>query len=150
MRCPDCSKFVSMDNQAEVDDSSVSYAGTTVDVTIEVTGKRVCADCSTELKSLTMIFEDTLFIESLDELKALTPEQQKLIIYEAAVESLEVEIEADEPDVEEGGGGRYKKNMITTTVHFTLTFTTGDGTLSFKHSGSLSQENQASSYEECC
>lgn len=64
MRCPDCTKFVSMEtgdpevNNVEVDDSG--------HVTAEVRIVRNCADCGTELKSADFTLEGDVDAEFAD------------------------------------------------------------------------------------
>lgn len=149
MRCPNCNKFVGMENgDPEVDNIEASADGDSIHVTATATGYRNCAECSTQLKSLCVDFEDDVALDKFDGWKDLPePERAKFI---AALEGgkLELEAESSSGEASESGGGRYAKNMITTALDYTLTATLGEKSL--EYNGTLSSENAASEFEECC
>ncbi len=101
MRCPDCSKFVSLEfAEPEVDNIEVDADG---NVTGGVRIHRDCADCGNELKEATFDIDVTVEIG------------------EHTGEGHELEIDG-EPDVEqiEEGGGRYAKAYFGAKVTFTV------------------------------
>jgi hypothetical protein len=99
MRCPDCQKFVSLETQIEDPNPDVEFefhaerliANGTVHVS------RMCGECGQELKAADIEFEVDL---EVTELLTLSEEQR---------DEIAVTIEVSET---EGGGGRYKKNMV--------------------------------------
>ena len=158
MRCPDCGKFVSMDNaDPEVSSLEAELDGESIKVCCSVRAVRTCADCSTELKSLDLELEETLEIAALSGYAELAEENrtvlQELLAGEIEGGEIEVEVEEGGAETDESGGGRYKKNLLTTTVtaDVTVTCTHPSGT-NFTVEGQveLSEENPASAYEECC
>lgn len=150
MRCPDCNKFVGMENgEPEINNIEASHlTGLQFSVNADVRGVRQCANCGTDLKDLSMDVEGTCDIGESEEWKKLTPEEQATLKAAIKKGDVEVEVEDDGGDVDEGGGGRYAKNIITTTVNYTLTVTYND--LKVSASGSLESKNAASEFEECC
>lgn len=106
MRCPDCNKFVSLENEespevepsVEVDSGRVSIGGT-------VSLVRVCADCSTELKSCEAGVDDEASVE---------------IPKEHLGEGHDMDVEIEVGSVDESGGARYKKNIITANLSYTM------------------------------
>lgn len=96
MRCPDCSKFVSL--ETEVPDGTDELEVTVEDGKVVVRGSvrvvRTCADCSTELKEASFEVDAEL--------------EQKL---DAKHTDHELLLEGDLSSTE-SGGGRYAKNMV--------------------------------------
>ncbi len=159
MRCPDCSKFVSLENnEPEINDLSLTHNGEgQFAVTLDCRHVRACAECSTELKSIDISEELNPTIQEFDGFDALSEAQKASII--EALDSGEIEVDCDEGDVnvEESGGGRYKKNLITVTVgaNLTLEFTPEvtaeeNEKITLTHAIEFKSENAASYYEECC
>lgn len=154
MRCPDCSKFVSMENSdPEVNDISVVYNGDhTFTVTAEVRLVRACADCGTELKDRTAYLEDTIKLSefSVDGNGILITKEEQDAIH-TAMDTL-----AADPDVEdcgdatvdESGGGRYAKNMLTLTMSAVVSITVNGVT--YEGGIKFTDEAGASEYDECC
>jgi len=106
-RCNDCQKFVGLENgDPEVDGEDLTE-GT---VTIEVRLTRNCAECSGELKEYTFPLE----ADHSDEIKAHEEEHHD-------GDPQEYTLEVDSTEADESGGGRYKKNMISVTAHYTIT-----------------------------
>lgn len=112
MRCPDCSKFASMEMQdPEVNDLTVEHVGPAANpkdgemfnVRAEVRIVRACADCGTELKEATLEMADEIAVKLP---KGLTAE--------------DVEVEEDSVEQIEEGGGRYAKSYFGATVHYKL------------------------------
>lgn len=105
MRCPDCTKFVSMDNgDPEVNESDIVPNDATATVTASVHLVRNCADCGTELKALDV---------DADEADFEVPAEHR-----GEGHNLSVEVTAN--DVNESGGGRYKKNYITVDLDYSV------------------------------
>lgn len=153
MRCPDCSKFVSMDN-GEPEENSIdcSLSGGVLNITAEYRHTRNCADCGTELKDFTFDLNEDV---SFGDLEITTEDENPLSKTQAeALEeawedgSAEVSIEANSAEIEEDGGGRYKANKIRLVVDYTLTIQAGKET--FKATRQMSEETTAGSYDECC
>lgn len=146
MRCPDCNKFVSMENgEPEVNGVNCTYNNGGFDVTCEVHHTRNCADCGTELKAVEGVAEGRVELAELEGWDKLTPEAQLEIKTKLEAGEIEPETEDTGSEADESGGGRYAKNLITCTVHFRLTL--GDG---LTHEGTAEMENAASYYEESC
>lgn len=85
-RCPDCNKFVSLDEpEVEVDGEDLISGGVCIEVTITLQ----CAECGTELKSHTLVHEDIVSCpncgeDNLDELSLEDVEATGQEIYEDA------------------------------------------------------------------
>jgi len=155
MRCPDCSKFVSMDNgEPEANDLEVSHQSGSFEVTGNCRHTRNCADCGTELKQCDHDFSDQVELCSFEGWDALTSEQQ------TSVQSWldggnEVEVQDGGIEVEESGGGRYKKNMIQLAWNYSLEIEFEPeaqemAPIKLVYNGSMTSEAAASNYEECC
>lgn len=168
MRCPDCNKFVSMDNaDPEVNQLDAELDGGMIRVTSEVRCSRQCAECGTDLKELNLELDTEIMIVELSGFKELSPEDQTFIT-EALADmgtlpdvdektsgspEFEVDIEESSSSIDEGGGGRFKKNMLTTHVEGNITVTvTHPAGPSIKFGGpvELESENAASEFDECC
>lgn len=163
MRCPDCNKFTGMDNgDPEVQqDPELTFNmrtkkpdGTEIpasfDVTASVRGVRVCADCGTELKELNMDLEDTVELPKFEGWDKLTPEQQGELLGRLEAGTVKPEIETGDTSVDESGGSRFKKNLITTVLSYTITIVDIDQGIKLTHNGDMSYEAAASEFEECC
>jgi len=157
MRCPDCSKFVSMENaDPEVNDIEGQADIANVIITASVRGVRNCAECGTELKDCDMDMEDTVDVEQLDGFKKLTEVQQAGLLAALEAGEAEIEVEDNGGEVDEAGGGRYAKNMLTTRILYKLTITFkavesgNEVTVSIEHEGDLESKNAASEFNECC
>lgn len=153
MRCPDCSKFVGMENgDPEVNSIEVSYADGEFSITCDVRHTRNCADCSTELKDINHNIEASVKLADIESYKALAPEQRARLDAALKDDKAEIEIEEDGSEADESGGGRYAKNMIKVVVNYQLTVTAGneEAPVTILHAGSLEESCQASGYDECC
>lgn len=156
-RCPDCNKFVSMENgEPEFNSLEAMLQNGDVFVTASVRSIRNCADCGTEMKSLDVEMEENISIETFDGFKELSDKDKAKLLKFAEEEDETLELEADEGDtsMDESGGGRYKKNMITTVARGDITLTwdrrAHGGEVKLTTTVELSSENAASEFEECC
>lgn len=156
MRCPDCAKFVSMENaDPEINELTATYdkESTSVMVSVSLRHARTCAECGNELKALDIDTDPEAFdITETEDYQALTPEQ-KVQFLEAMQDKDgdEVDIEEDSSESEESGGSRYKKNMITVTVNATVELDNGkegDDKITVKVPVEIKSENAAGDYEE--
>lgn len=105
MRCPDCNKFVSLEN-GEPEEQSLEIAhqdGNKFEVTGEFRLPRTCCDCGQELKEANFIFEFDTELEGVTE-----AERQNL------------SIEVTDIEVNESGGGRYAKNVFSLSATFRI------------------------------
>lgn len=153
MRCPDCNKFTGLETQepecnnieAEWDSPGPEGAG---DVRINADGRtcRNCADCGTELKALDWEAEDTVQIDQMDEFNALSDEDKKECVAALRDGTAEVSVEEQGTECDESGGGRYKKNMITSRVNYRMEIAWNGKSIS--HTGDVYSENAASEFEE--
>lgn len=108
MRCPNCSKFVSLELQdPEVNDLQLDDDGT---ITASVRVVRNCQDCGTEMKEAT-------FDVSLE-----VPEVTHTV--GADRDKCQLSVEDNLSQLEEGGG-RYKKSYYGAEGTFNLTCTCG-------------------------
>ena len=147
MRCPSCSKFVSMENgEPQVSSIECSLSGDDVEITAEVEHTRNCADCGTELKSISISMEQSVYLESIEKPKEMS--ERDFDKWQSGLKKAECEVEEDGTDSDESGGGRYAKNMIGVVVDYCLTVKSKG--VELKHSGQLREENPASAYDECC
>lgn len=154
MRCPQCNKFVSMENgEAQIDSEQIDLDGNGLTITIDVLMTRNCADCSTELKQVNSTIDGSLSVEEI--LKQI-PEGAERKLWKKILGSkdheVEASIECSAGDVDESGGGRYKKNMITAHVDAEITLSTAvDGKdLEVSFSKDFETSESAGSFEECC
>lgn len=140
MRCPDCNKFVGMENgDPEIESIDVDEQG---GIQAEVRATRVCADCGTELKEGRFSMEATISDELRKAFDALTVEEK---------ESVEWDSEDGETSANEGGGGRYAKNIITVEVSVVVILRVGeDGTEKGRCEVSLTDSMAAGEFDECC
>ena len=137
MRCPSCEKFTSMDEpqcewdsgpDLEVTDDGAENGEASFGLTGSIRITRSCADCGTELKEATLDMEETITLT--------LPE---------GVSADDVELDADDPEGSESGGGRYKKNMIGADVSYRLN---ANGTTI--HEANWHDEIAAGQMDECC
>lgn len=148
-RCPDCNKFTGLENaDPEVDESSIDSTQGAIDFNYNVRMVRQCADCGQEMKSYDGEAEAHVELEDIEEFQKL-PDS----IREGLIDgSISYEVSADtNAEVEESGGGRYKKNIITATVtiDYTVSFTVGKK--DYKLAGQTTAECEAAAgdFEEC-
>lgn len=146
-----------MDNaDPEVNSLDAELSGENIHVTGNVRAVRTCADCSTELKSLDIDFDEEFGVTELSGYAELTDDQkaklQSALADELEEAELEVEIDELSSSTEESGGARYKKNLITTVVEadVTVTLKLPDEEITFSGVRELKHEAAASEYEECC
>jgi len=144
-RCEQCSKFVSLET-AEPEVNSVDIAGTTV--TVDARSVRNCAECSTEMKSLDLNEDHELELSQFEGWADLGESRQAQLKEAWDAGNIEVEVEdGGGAETSEGGGSRYQKNILTTTLPFTAKFS-WEG-LDFTFNGSVTCEHAASEYEDC-
>lgn len=147
MRCPNCQKFVSMENgEPQVSSVEASLSGDSINITAEAEHTRNCADCGTELKSLGISFEGNVSLSDFEKPSEMTDADFEK--WKSGLKKAECEIDEDGSDSDESGGGRYAKNMIGVVVDYTLKVTSKKITV--EKSGQLREENPASAYDECC
>lgn len=149
MRCPDCNKFVGMENgDPQMDSIEATIDGGKISISANATATRNCADCSTELKSLSLDFEAELELKDFPKFNDLSETDKAK--FQAALDAgtLDLNVEDAGGEMEESGGGRYAKNMITTKFSYSVSAKAGD--LELVYEGELSSENAASEFEECC
>src|SRR6516165_1086406 len=94
MRCPDCSKFVGMENgDPQVNSLEVSYDSGCIEFECSVTHTRNCADCGTELKSCD--YDLTKSIDAKDMLNhsKLSKKQQELMLSALEANSADLSVE---------------------------------------------------------
>jgi hypothetical protein len=129
MRCPDCNKFVSLENgEPEEQNLEISHHdGDTFEITGEFRLPRTCSECGTELKEANFLFEFNTNLEGV------TPEER---------ENLSIEVE--DMEVNESGGGRYAKNLFSLSGAFRIT--TADREISTVEGDS--DQLSASSFDE--
>lgn len=120
------------------------------DVTATVRGTRNCADCGNTLKELSMDMDGTAELAQFEGWKELTPDQQGEVQGRLEAGTVEPDAEAEEGTVDESGGGRYKKNLITTVVPYNITIEDSELGIKLTYNGELSYEAAASEFEECC
>lgn len=131
MRCPDCNKFVGLETQdAEVGSIDITDEG---DIRCDVRVSRLCSECSQELKEYTFDFDDSL------------PEE---VIKAHNKKGCSFEIEEDGASVDESGGSRYKANVFTCSLDFSVTCACQKKDAEPIYTGSLSAECRASDFEE--
>ncbi len=141
MRCPDCAKFVGMENgDPEVnllEVGEVEEGGSSCTVTAEVSLVRNCADCSTELKRADL---DTEVVVELGDNKAKCESPKaKDGQHELSVSELSCE-------ATESGGGRYAKNLIGFELDFKVECENEGCELAVD--GTVEDALQASGFEE--
>jgi hypothetical protein len=126
VRCPDCNKFTGLENaDPQVDEQTADFRDGLLSLQYSVTMSRECAECSQEMKSYSGDAEQDIEVDAIPGYGDLPKEVQEGLIDG----SIDVDVSVNESsEVEESGGGRYAKNIITTTV-------TCDYTLTFSHSG---------------
>lgn len=150
MRCPNCNKFVSLENgQPEINSLEVEYSEETFTVTADIHHDRNCADCSDVMKSIDHNEEDSVDLDKLDGFDKLTEDERKRLREGLANGSLEATVEESDCEVEESGGGRYAKNIIAVVLSYTLSVPLDDER-TLTYSGVLRAESPASGYEEQC
>lgn len=134
MRCPDCSKFVGLEEgEPEVDDLDVGADGV---VTASVRIVRTCAECGTELKEATFDLESQPLEE--DVLKAHEGEGHELTAEETGSEM------TSRSDGKPGTPSRYRKSFYGAKVEYKITCSCGG----LEEEGSFEDEVQASGMDE--
>jgi hypothetical protein len=133
MRCPDCQKFVSLetelDNGVSDDHLEVSTEGFTLQFEIHIA--RNCGECGQMLKETTLQF-------SVDEKPEGWADKVK------DLDLNDADVDFDDPEETESGGGRYAKNLIGASVSYKINI--GDVIL---YEGSAEDSVAASEFEEC-
>lgn len=112
---------------------------------------RTCADCSTELKDCNTEGETRVELSKFEGWAELTEAQRTKITEQLATKEIEITSENGGADVDEGGGGRYKKNLISTCIHFTLTINCEieEKKTELTYSGDIEIQHAAGEFEEC-
>jgi len=99
-----------------------------------------------EMKALDINEEVELELDKFDGFSNLGGKKQEQLREAWDAEQLEIEVTEDGGSTDESGGGRYKKNILTTTVEFTAKFS-WEG-LDFTYSSNFSCEHAASEYDD--
>ena len=118
-RCNECNKFVGLETQEPEEDSiEVSDSGT---VTIEVTIRRNCSMCDSEMKSLEL--------EATEEVDGdfLSKHSEDSVMDNGHGHG-NWSVELDTIELTESGGGRWAKNMIGFSSTATVTCVCGETT----------------------
>lgn len=135
MRCPDCSKFVSLEfEEPEVENDLECDDDGNVTGTLHIV--RTCAECGTELKEATIDLEADISGE--------LPEKPEVKEGETAPD-YEITIETGDVSSIEEGGGRYQKSYFGGEVTFTVTCSWNE---EWSYEGSVSGKVAASEMEE--
>jgi hypothetical protein len=140
MRCPDCSKFVSlefqepepeeMDLDYDYDKGGPDQEHVTFTVTVDVRLVRNCADCGQELK------EGTLTLEGSD------------VLGHEMKPDCELTAEMDTTNQIEEGGGRYKKSYFGAEVEYVIRCSCQKEKDPPLYTGSVSDKMAASEMDE--
>ena len=135
MRCSDCNKFVSFDEQdPEIEDISVDDEGS---VQANVRIVNACDQCGAELK------EATLDMETDDPCDAYRLHLED-VKGEAKDHKLEVEETSSSRTQRSEGKGRGTKTFYGATIDYKVTCGCGK----FEHEGTMEDDTQASSMDE--
>lgn len=140
MRCPDCCKFVGLETEVEdVDVDTVTEERGEVTLSITASVVRNCAECGQELKRG----------EFETEVTTLIPESERECKGEIAADAprhhdINVEVEDEEPV--ESGGGRYAKNMVGFSASYKVTC--GNRGCSLALTGDVEDSMAASNFDE--
>jgi hypothetical protein len=120
MRCPDCSKFVSLEEmEPEVESIELSDDGEQVNAEVRICN--ACADCGTELKEANFSIEHTLGDQGGDHESTSQFEQgQALSDHQGEGHELEVEETGANRDSFQTGKGRRAPTMYGAEVQFTV------------------------------
>lgn len=129
MRCPQCNKFVGMENGDP--EANMDFTGGTISGDVRLT--RNCAECSTELKDYTYSIEQQVDV----------PEGHE-------GEGHDLELEHDDPEVVESGGGRYAKNMIGVSFECRIRCSCQAKEADPLVTVTVEDSTNAGSFEECC
>lgn len=159
MHCLDCCRFVGLENgEPECSgDIEANLSGGSINLSVSAEVPRNCAECGTELKrgsyDLELDIETDEIVEAAPE--AIREEVRKMLeVDEGDVGGLTVDVSEDGLEAEEGGGGRYAKNMITLNVNATVTIRRADGAkfgngeAAFEFPAVLTGELAAGEFEE--
>lgn len=165
MRCPNCEKFVSLENgDPEIEQFDVQFnpdgEKSSFSVTACVRTTRTCADCSDTMKELQRDMDESFPLSKFEGWDKLSEDHRKRVVELLERKEIEAEESHEDGEVSEGGGGRFKKNMLTLTLPFTLEIDLGgqpedEGKVAWPVSkltlnAELTDEQAAGSYEECC
>ena len=154
MRCPQCNKFTGMDNADPQVDSleAGDLKGGSVEITVDGQHFRVCSDCGTELKSVSFNESETEQLNTFEGWDALTEEQKSAVLKGCEDGNLVAGVEEASVEVDESGGMRYKKNIITITINYEVAVDLDPivEKVVLHKSGQFTIENAASGYDECC
>ena len=146
-RCESCSKFVSLENgEPEITTDFTFCFNDPVKpdaATLEgaVTLARLCGECGDELKTCEYSFEQEI------EVGFVGPEAWAKMLLHVG-EGHDLEVECEEPEAEEGGGSRYKKNEITVTVDYAVRCSCQPEGEEPLFSSTLEESHAASDFEE--
>lgn len=100
------------------------------------------------MKAIDWDVEETVKLEDIEGIKELPEEEREKLRTALDDEDASVEVEENGTDFDESGGGRYKKNIITSRVHAEVTIQWGER--KFTHGIAVETANAASEFEEQC
>jgi hypothetical protein len=131
-RCESCGKMAALEREAETQaDPELSIATQEVTAEVRVVGKTEC--CGDERKEYTY------------SLTAAVPPE---VFEEHDGDGHELELDADDPEVNESGGGRYKKNMVAVEIVFRVRCECQPANDPPLYEGTMRDEVSASSFDE--
>lgn len=155
-RCPDCNKFVSLETP-EPDEEAFDFQITEDGVDIQATlqQNRECAECGTVMKSYCHDLEESIDWETIGvklDGWSLPDLADFALLWESenTKSTFLVEVTSDGTSVEEGGGGRYAKNMITSELSYTINVQRKQSAYDINYEGTLKGEAAASEFEDEC
>ena len=152
-RCPDCSKFVSLDTEDPEEESfdfELNEDGVTVTATL--TQLRNCAECGTAMKSYTHELEEVILWETIGVVRdSLDDENKKWWdkMISGDDSPYDCNVESCGTSSDEGGGSRFQKNMISASVDVCITLK-GPSGLKIEHDETLTSSVAASDFEDEC
>ena len=133
MRCPSCNKFAPLEFQEPELEGEVSLDGCHVSATVRIVRTTEC--CNEDAKEATLEMG-----EDIDE----------NLIAAHTGDGHELEIEAEDPQQLEEGGGRYAKSYFGATIDYSLRCSCQAVGAEPLHTGQLSDKVAASEMEEMC
>lgn len=152
MRCPDCSKFVSLEMSDPEDvnlDVESTLDGETLSLSVSMSARivRCCADCGTELKEANIEASEEVEVDATTLVKCVHAGavSNGVTMYEW-LDDKHGDPEISDTSVEqiEEGGGRYAKSFFGATVGYEVKCKCGESL----HTGEISDKVAASAMDE--
>lgn len=139
MRCPGCDKFCSLTFEDPEIESGLDYDSGTVQAVVRIVRNSEC--CGDEMKEATFEFSQEVSGPALaDHVNAEGVE----------LEGHEIEVEHDDPDQLEEGGGRYAKSYFGVSINYRVRCACQDKGAPPLFEGTLEDKIAASHMDECC